>query len=95
MDSGQIFTAVLGLAFVLGLALVTISLLKWLQLKGSDCCLLRKLKSSQNINIIEQRRLDAKNSLVLMEVDNIRYLLLVGADSHLLLNQKNLKEPRK
>ena len=91
MDYTHIVTAVLGLVFVLGLAFLTITLLKWLQNKGNDFCLCRRF-NRQKIRIIEQRRIDAKNSIVLMEVDNISYLLLVGGDSPLLLNQKTIKE---
>lgn len=95
MDNGQIITAILGLIFVLGLALVCITLLKWLQTKGADFCLCKKLKSSRHINIIEQRRLDARNSIVLFETDGIRYLLLVGADSSQVINQTKVKETTK
>ncbi len=95
MDNGQLLTAILGLIFVLGLALVTITLLKWLQTKGADFCLCKKLKSSRCINIIEQRRLDTRNSLAIVEADGIRYFLLIGADSSLVLNQTARKEKSK
>lgn len=95
MDNGQILTTILSLVFVLGLALVTIALLKWLQIKGADFCLCRKIKTNRNINIIEQRRLDARNSIVLLEADSNRYLLLVGTDSSLILNQTKVKEAAK
>lgn len=93
MDYTHIATAILGLIFVLGLAFLTITLLKWLQNKGSNFCLCRHL-NNQNIRIIEQRRIDTKNSIVLIEVDDIRYLLLIGGDSPLLLNQKQQKKEK-
>lgn len=95
MDNGQILTAILGLVFVLGLALITITLLKWMQNKGANFCLCKKISSSRHINIIEQRRIDARNSIVLLEADNIRYLLLVGFDSSIILSQTKLKETNK
>ncbi|MBR4106896.1 MAG: hypothetical protein IKK52_06310 [Alphaproteobacteria bacterium] len=95
MDNGQLLTAILGLIFVLGLALVTITILKWLQTKGADFCLCKKLQSSRHINIIEQRRLDARNTLAIVEADGIRYFLLIGADSSLVLNQTARKEKSK
>ena len=87
MENGQIITAILGLIFVLGLALVTIAILKWLQTKGADFCLCKKIKNTKHINIIEQRRLDTRNSIVLLENDGNRYLLLVGADSSIIIDQ--------
>lgn len=91
MENGQIITAILGLIFVLGLALITIALLKWMQNKGADLCLCRKLKKAKQINIIEQHRIDTRNSIVLLENAGKRYLLLVGADSSILLDTATVK----
>ncbi len=91
MGNGQIITAILGLIFVLGLALITIALLKWLQNKGADLCLCKKIKKTNHINIIEQRRLDPRNSVILLENDGNRYLLLVGADSSIIIDQTKVK----
>lgn len=91
METGQIFTAILGLVFVLGLALITISLIKWLQLKSPHWCFSSKLKTTQNIRIVEHHRIDAKNSVVLLETKQTSYLLLIGSDSPLLLDKTSKK----
>ena len=93
MDYTHITSAVLGLIFVLGLAFITIYLLKWIQNKGANLCLCRRL-NSKKINVLEYHRIDAKNSVVLLEVEKTRYLLLLGGDSPLLLDQKTIKESK-
>lgn len=91
MELGQLFTAFLSLIFVLGLLLLTLWAIKLLQTKSCCLSLCGKTKKSRSINIIEQRRLDAKNQLVLFEADNIRYLVLLGNEAPLLLKQTPLK----
>ncbi len=91
MELGQIFTAVLSLIFVLGLLFLTIWGLKWLQNKSCNLSFCGHLKSARHIKIIEQHRLDAKNQIVLLEADKVRYLMLIGAENNLLLNQSPAK----
>ena len=90
----QIFTAILSLVFVLGLLLVTVWLFKWLQSKSCNWCLGKYFTKAKSINIIEQRRIDAKNQIVLFEADNMRYLVLAGTDAHLLLNQSKTEKSK-
>jgi len=92
METEQIITTILGLLFVLGLALAVIALLKWLQIQSSNLNFCKKIKSTRRINIVEQRRLDAHNSIVMFEADNQRYLVLAGSNSAILLNQTKVKD---
>lgn len=87
MDFSQIFQAFLALLFVLGLLFVTLWLIKYCQHKGIVCQLGNKLKSKNKIKIIEHHRIDVKNSLLLIQDNTSEYLLLIGANNNLLLNQ--------
>lgn len=91
MELGQLFTALLSLVFVLGLLLLTLWVIKLLQTKSYCLNLCGKIKKTRSINIVEQRRLDTKNQIILFEADNIRYLVLLSNDHPLLLNQTTLK----
>ena len=93
MDTAQIFQAFLALIFVLGLLLLTLWLIKYAQQKGLNCKLSKSFAGKSKIKIIEQRRLDIKNSVVLIEYENEDFLLLLGQQNNLLLKQnKHTKE---
>ncbi|MBQ9235690.1 MAG: hypothetical protein IJ184_04415 [Alphaproteobacteria bacterium] len=87
----QIITAVLSLVFVLGLVLIVVWLLKWLQLKGADLSFCHSFNAPKLIKIIEQRRLDHQHQIVIFETQNHRYLLIIGGKSPLLLSDTPLQ----
>lgn len=92
MDFGQIFQAVLALVFVLGLLLVTLWFIKLCQQKGLSCRLGKTGLPSKRLTIVEQRRIDAKNTVVLVKCDSEEFLILLGS-TNLLLQTYPAKVP--
>lgn len=87
MDYTQIFQAFVALIFVLGLLLITLWLIKFCQRKGACSHLGKCFSGHAGIKIIEQRRLDIKNTLAVVEYDSAEYFLLLGSAANLLLNR--------
>ena len=91
MDFGQLFQAALALVFVIGLILITLWLIKFCQQKG----LTEKFNSlggkNNRLAIIEQRRIDAKNNLVLIKCDSDEFLILIGT-TNMLLKSSSTKD---
>lgn len=85
MEWHAILQAVLSLVFVIGLLFLTLWLMKYCELKGINCRLVKNLKSAQRLQIIETRRLDTKNTVVLLRCDNTEHLVLLGTSSNLVL----------
>ncbi len=94
METSQIIQALLAFIFVLGLMFITLWLIKFCQQKGLNCRLHKCLKKASRLRIIEQRRLDVRNQVVLIECDSEEYLLLLGAANNLILNQTKPKAKR-
>lgn len=88
MEWAHIIRAVLSLVFVIGLLLLSLWAFKYCELKGLKCKLVKNLKSTSRLEIIELRRLDTKNMLALVRCDKREFLLLLGPSSNLLLNQE-------
>ena len=86
MEWVQILQAVLALMFVIGLLLLTLWLLKYCQQKGLKCRLLKNHKTDSRIEVMEIRRLDAKNTIFIVRCDQSEYSLLLGANNNLLLS---------
>lgn len=95
MEWMLIVKAILSLAFVLGLLLLVLWLLKYCELHGAQNRFFKKIQSSQRLSVEEIRRLDAKNSLVLIRKDNTEMLLLLGADQNLLLETAQIDKAEK
>lgn len=90
MEWMHIFQAVLSLIFVIGLLLLTVCFFKYCEQKGLKSRFVARLKTGSRINIIENRRLDAKSSLLLVECDDNEYLILNSVNSALLLRSKTI-----
>ncbi len=86
MEWHDILQAVLSLIFVIGLLLLTLWVFKYCELKGLKCKLVKNLKAGQRLEVVEFRRLDSKNSVVLLRRDDREYLLLLGNNSSQLLD---------
>ena len=86
MEVWSIIQALLALVFVLGLMLVTLWLMKYLQLKSNNSRLFKHLQSDERIRIVEKKRLDAKNMLILLKKDDKEFFVLTGAGGSLLLD---------
>lgn len=85
MDSMLFFQAILALAFVIGLMLLVFWLMKYCEVKGCAGLFFKKLNLSGRLSVIETKRLDAKNTLVIARCDDKEYVLLLGSSQNLLL----------
>ena len=95
MEWHQILQAVLSLIFVIGLLLLTLWFFKYCEQKGGKSILVRRLKSSQRLDVVEIRRIDARNSLVLLKCDNTEHLVLLGNSSVSILESKPISQGQK
>ena len=87
MDFSQLVQTFLSFIFVIGLLFITLWFIKICQQKGLNCKLSRCLCNNKRIKIIEQHRLDIRNQISLIQCDNTEYLVLLGQNSHTILNQ--------
>ena len=81
----EIVQAVLALVLVLGLLLLTLGGLKYLQMKVPSCAMLKRLRENERLKVLEQRRIDARSSLWLLGKDNKEFLVLISNGQALLL----------
>lgn len=84
----QFFQALLALIFVLGLLLITLWAIKTCQQKGLSGKLGKCFKNGNKINLVDYRRIDAKNSAVVLNYDEEEFFILLSANDALLLKQK-------
>lgn len=92
METAQILQTVMALIFVLGLLLLTLWMIKYCQQKGLNCRFGKAFTNKSKIKIIEQRRLDLKNSVFIIQYDDEEFLILSGPQNNLLLKQNKLKK---
>lgn len=95
MEWMMVLKAVLSLVFVLGLLFLTLWAVKYCQLHGSKCRFMRQLGETQRLQILEVRRLDAKNSLILFRKDETEHLVLLGSAQNLLIDSAPLNKGKK
>ena len=92
MEFSQFIQAVCALIFVLGLLFITLWLIKLCQQKGLSYTVGKKLLGSSKIKVLEQKRLDAKNALVLVAFEQEEILLLINNGSGLIVNRKKISD---
>ena len=85
MDFMLFLQAVLSLAFVIGLMLVVCWLMKYCEQRGCKNPFLKKFNVSNRLEIVESKRIDARNTLAIMRCDDDEFVVLVGASQNLLL----------
>ena len=85
MELWLVFKAMLALVFVIGLMFLTLWLMKYCQLKMPKSGFLKKVKHNPRLDVIEKRRIDARNTLVLVKRDDKEHLILVGGGQNLLI----------
>ncbi len=85
MEWQQIIQAVLSLIFVIGLLFLTLWLFKYCEAKGVKNKFIRNLKNGNRLNIIEFKRLDTKNALILFQCDSQEFLILLGTSGNTVL----------
>lgn len=95
MDWMLLLNALLSLAFVLGLLLVSVWGLKYCQMKGKNCSWFKNLQVGQRLNVVEIKRIDSRNSLALVQKDNKELLLLLNPNQSLLLETSDVKKVSK
>lgn len=94
MEVSSVVQALLSLIFVLGLMLLMLWGMKYLQLKSGRSRFLKKLQREERIIILERKRLDAKTILLLLRKDDKEYLLLAGVGGNVLLDSCTVKEDK-
>ncbi len=90
MELILVFKALLALIFVIGLLFLTLWLFKTCRQHGSQCRFFQKLQENKRIKIIENHKLDMKNSLLIFQKDDSEFLLLLGSTQNLLLETKKI-----
>jgi len=85
MELWEILRAILTLAFVLGLLLVTLWALKYCQVHFNTNKAFKNLKDKARIDVIERKKIDARNSIVLIKRDNVEHLVLLGQSNNVLI----------
>ncbi len=88
MEWALFFKAVLALAFVLGLMMLTLWAVKYLEVRGVKNRFMQKLQNERRIEIVESKRIDARNSLALVRCDDKEYFLLIGATQNVVLDSE-------
>ena len=91
MDFMLLFQAVLSLIFVIGLVFLFFWLIKFCEVKGLKNPLFKKMNISPRLSVVETKRIDARNTLVIARYENEEYLLLLSGTQSLLLNTKKVK----
>lgn len=95
MDWMLLLKALLSLAFVLGLLLISVWGIKYCQMKGKNCGWFKNLQSGQRLSLVELRRIDGRNSLALIKKDNKEMLLLLSPNQNILLETADVKKDGK
>ena len=85
----EVLHAVLALVLVLGLLLLTVWVIKFLQVKAAGCGMLQKMAAKDRVRIVEQKRIDAKTKLVLFTKDDCDFLVMIANGQSLLLDKKD------
>ena len=74
---------------------LTLWAVRYCQLHGAKSRFMRKLGEQQRLQVLEVRRLDARNTLVLFRKDKDEHLVLLGAAQNLLIETVPLKKAQK
>lgn len=84
MEWALLLKSVLSLVFVLGLLLLTLWVVKYMEINSVRCRFFKKLSEQRRLSVLESRRIDARNALALVRCDDKEYLLLLGASNQVL-----------
>lgn len=84
MDIMLIIKAIVSLVFVLGLLFISLWAIKYIELKSASSRFLKKINAKKRLEIIEIKRIDSRNSLVLIRCDQQEHLLLIGPSSQII-----------
>ena len=98
MDFILLIKAVVSLLFVLGLLFITLWAIKYIELHSASSRFFKKLNNKKRLEVVEIKRIDGRNALVLIRRDDKEHLLLIGTSSQIIETnilsegQKNDKE---
>ena len=92
MDMALLIRAVLSLAFVVGLILFFLGMIKILQQKKLKIPFTKNVSNPFRLSVVESKRIDAKNTLLLARCDEEEYLLLLSNGQSTLLQTKKVKK---
>jgi len=92
MDFMLFFQALLALFVVLGLMLLLFWFMKYCEVKGCKNPFFRKLNIQNRLSVVEVKRVDAKNTLVIARCDDDEYVILLGNTSSLLLKANKVNK---
>ena len=90
MEIALIIKAVLTLVFVLGLLFLTVWGLKYCELKSANNRIFNKIRTHRRLGVIENNRIDLRNSLVLVRRDNTEHLLLLSPSGNMLIESRTV-----
>ena len=88
MDLWLFFQAIGALCIVIGLVFVVFGCIRFCEKKGIANVFFKKMQMPSRLSVIESKRIDAKNSLVLAQCDGEEYLILLGATQNLFLQSR-------
>lgn len=83
MDFMLLIKAIVSLLFVLGLLFITLWAIKYIELHSTSSRFFKKINGKKRLEILEIKRIDARNALVLVRRDDKEHLLLVGSSSQI------------
>lgn len=86
MEWAMLIKAILALAFVIGLLLLTLWAVKYLEMRGLNCRFMQKLAAERRLDLVEIKRVDSRNSVALIRCDNKEYVLLLGQTANLVID---------
>ena len=92
MSLGLLLQAILSLVFVLGLLFITLWAVKYIETNSTSKRFFNKLNSKRRLEILEIKRIDSRNSLVLIRRDETEHLLLVGTSAQVI--EKDIKQDK-
>ena len=92
MDTWLFFQAIGALCIVVGLVFLVFAFIRFCESKGIANMFLKKMNVSSRLSVIESKRLDAKNTLILAQCDDEEYLILSGTTQNIVLQTKKRKQ---
>lgn len=84
MDFLLILKAVAALLFVLGLLFITLWAVKYIEIHSASNRFFKKINKKRRLEIVEIKRIDGRNALVLVRRDDKEHLLLIGPSSQII-----------
>ena len=89
MQDAPYITSFFGLIFVIGIIFVLLWVLKYISENTQQSKLFKQLNKNKRLNIIESRRLDGKNTLMIIKQDDNEHLIVTGSNN--IIIEKNIK----